>query len=79
MNFDNFIGLSYLDKGRDRNGLDCWGLVRLVYSELLNIELPCYSQSYSTASDARAIAELIAAELKYKILENRKIRFIIKT
>jgi cell wall-associated NlpC family hydrolase len=61
--FDRFVGLPYLDKGRDLAGVDCWGLVWMVYRELLGIELPSYSDRYVTGSDRRAIARLIAGEL----------------
>jgi cell wall-associated NlpC family hydrolase len=31
MNFDNLIGLPFVDGGRGQNEYDCWGLVREVY------------------------------------------------
>lgn len=40
MKFDQYVGLPYLCDGQDKNGLDCWGLVRLIYKEQLDIELP---------------------------------------
>lgn len=61
--FDRFIGLPYLDRGRDFDGVDCWGLVRLVFRDLRCIDLPSFSERYLTAADPRAIAALIADEL----------------
>ena len=35
-----YIGLPYVIGGRTREGLDCWGLLRLFYQEEKNITLP---------------------------------------
>ena len=37
-----YIGLPYLTGGRNKKGLDCWGLMRLIYKEEKGIELPEY-------------------------------------
>ena len=37
-----YVGLPYVERGRDRSGVDCWGLPVLAYRELLGIELPHY-------------------------------------
>ncbi len=59
-----YIGIPYRDKGRTGRGLDCWGLVRLVYADLLGIELPSYDDSYVSAggdlSERQQIAAIVA-------------------
>lgn len=64
MMFDRFVGIPYLDRGRSVVGLDCWGLVALVFRGLRGIELPSYAECYVTASDRAAIARLIAGEIE---------------
>ncbi|MEX2444511.1 MAG: NlpC/P60 family protein [Alkalispirochaeta sp.] len=53
-----YIGLPYRAYGRDRQGVDCWGLVRLVLAEHFSIELPDLVGDYDAADDD-AIARLI--------------------
>ena len=39
-----FVGVPFIDGGRDIRGVDCYGLVYLVYREVLGIELPGYGE-----------------------------------
>lgn len=51
---NKYIGIPYKDAGDDENGLDCWGLVRLVYKNEFNIELPSFKQTRLDAYDIRS-------------------------
>lgn len=59
MNFEKYVGIPYVEKGRDETGLDCYGLVRLIYKNEMQIDLPSFSAEY-TQTDTARIEELIA-------------------
>lgn len=63
--YNKYIDIPYLDGGRDLNGLDCWGLVRLVYVDQFDIELPSFSQEYATAKDHERLSEIFAREKEH--------------
>lgn len=58
----DYVGLPFLNQGRTRAGLDCWGLVRMVYAEKLGITLPDFSEieAFDARRVSRAIAEQVA-------------------
>lgn len=58
IDLNRFVGLPWQDRGRTPDGLDCWGLLRLVYADVLGIDLPDHSNGYIDTSDA-AISGLI--------------------
>lgn len=57
----DYLPIPYEPLGRSRSGVDCWGLVRLVYRDRLGIELPDWI--YDGIKDARhAVAREVNSE-----------------
>jgi cell wall-associated NlpC family hydrolase len=56
---EEYVGLPFADHGRDREGLDCWGLVRLALREQLGIELPSFDVGYEKSTDSGDVARLV--------------------
>lgn len=52
-----YVGIPFLDGGRNRCGCDCWGLVRLIHGYEWGINLPEYGDT--SAGELRAIARHI--------------------
>lgn len=69
-----YVGIPFLDGGRDDKGLDCWGLVRAVYHDCLGVDLPTYGEI--NASDLlrvrRQIAEGSVSETWREVVEPRE-------
>jgi len=57
-----YVGVPWRDRGRDRDGLDCWGLVRLVYGERFGIALPDLGGSYGASEDAPSVSRVLGEE-----------------
>lgn len=52
MNIEQYKNIPFKSHGRNEQGLDCWGLVHLVYREQLDIVLPAWSHLYEDACSA---------------------------
>jgi cell wall-associated NlpC family hydrolase len=58
-----YIGVPFLNGGRDRYGWDCWGLVHYISRVEFGRELPSYSGEYADAHDREEIGALVNREL----------------
>lgn len=67
--WNSYIGTKFKDKGRGADGVDCWGLVCLIYRNELGIELPSYTECYENTDDKNTLTDLIANEQKSKWAE----------
>lgn len=56
-----YVGIPYRALGRDEEGVDCWGLVRLIYAGRLGVGLPAYDgrgfSGRASVSDVAALVE----------------------
>ena len=63
-----YVGLPFVDGGRTMKGVDCWGLVRLIYDRELEIELPSYGDT--SARDLIKISRSMTTDKDAEIWEN---------
>lgn len=60
--WEKYTHIPFKDKGRDASGVDCWGLVGLIYQQELGIVLPDYLECYETSNDRDILSETIRNE-----------------
>jgi cell wall-associated NlpC family hydrolase len=57
---EKYSGLRFVDGGRDRAGVDCWGLVKMIYENEKSISLPAYGDV--PASELMKVARQIVKD-----------------
>jgi len=58
---DEYVGIPFQDRGRTRQGLDCWGLFRLIQEEVFNIKQPSYDGAYGSVREKEVVNALVEA------------------
>lgn len=54
-----FVGLPWMERGRTRAGIDCYGLLRLPFEEKKGLSLRSYDGEYLSTSERDEIAVLL--------------------
>ena len=62
MDMKQYIQIPYADKGRTPAGVDCWGLVRLIYRNEFGVDLPSYADRYPSAQEIREASKVVVEE-----------------
>ncbi len=71
MTLDEFtaraIQVPFMDRGRDWDAWDCWGMFRVFHREVLGVALPSYAESYQDAGHSvesrKVLSTIIAANM----------------
>jgi cell wall-associated NlpC family hydrolase len=59
-----YIGIPFRPHGRNHDGCDCWGLLRLVLAERFDTQIPAFhGMTWQPGDDRRALAEYMDAHL----------------
>ena len=57
-----YLGIEYKDFGRDKEGLDCWGLCVLIAKDIHKYDLPLLNNGYESATDGGSVHDLVEIE-----------------
>lgn len=62
LNITPYMNIPFVERGRDHDGVDCYGLHYLIAMEQLGQDVPSYSEGYATTKDKDEIAAIINRE-----------------
>jgi cell wall-associated NlpC family hydrolase len=57
---EKFVGIPFVEFGREMTGCDCWGLACRIYADELGVVLPDYVQGYASDDERSELAAVIA-------------------
>lgn len=66
---NDFVGIPFVNKGRDRSGADCWGLVVLVLHDVFGISTPDMSDAYEQCDNVPDTAPFLALANDWRTVE----------
>src|SRR5262245_23090759 len=64
VDLSDYVGLPFKNRGRAKDGVDCWGLFRMVQSEVFGVEQPDYADSYVSVRERELVNSLISGGLE---------------
>jgi len=63
--YSKYIKIPFKPLGRDFNGCDCYGLVRLILLNEFDTELPSWDQDYTNTTDKKVLESCISDRYGY--------------
>jgi len=61
-NVSSYMTIPFEEKGRSHEGIDCYGLIFLIFREQFGIDLPSYTEDYTTTHDKASVSALMMRE-----------------
>lgn len=55
----DYIGIPFVERGRDSDGCDCWGLYRLILLKQVGLEVPSFVETYRRTTEGETIEDAI--------------------
>ena len=59
---NKYLDIPFVERGRGRDGVDCWGLVRLVLHERFGVDVESYDDEYKSTCENERLADIVERE-----------------